>query len=359
MCSPPPKARCTPDALLTALSKESVWTHRRLQEDASDFLLKLVHRLSRELELTGNPSPLDHTILSVETTYDCASCHNHFSIHNTDSTLILKASPDATPGNGVLTLEHLLSTAYFPEEVEHTCPVCNHNAAVRQDHPTHTPATLFIVLPRCTNDANHRKDNQPIRFPETGLDLQGLLSSNRSPTNPIYHLLGMINHRGTSMRGGHYTAYTKAPGRGWTHHNDQTVTGDVRLDFSGTGDPAHYRDATVLLYTSVPPTPTVAPSGSPGIGDASAGRVGPIARSGKGRRRSRGRSLDPDVDSAPGSDVDSDSGSSTPSARKKLRPREPSDFFKANMLDEAAASDSVGSDSSGDSSEYVQPNQRK
>jgi len=256
MYSCPPKGDCTPRALLAELSKESVWTSTRRQEDASDFLLQIIRRLSKELD--SNPSPLDHTILSVGTTYQCTSCHLRFSNNRTENMLILTTSEQATPENGALSLEHLLDTAYFPEEVQHTCQFCNNESATRQDHPIHTPETVFIVLPRYTNDASHRKDGQPIQFPASGLDLKGLLSSRPSPTNSPYRLIGMILHHGPSTLGGHYTAYTLAPGNRWTHYNDQSVTKDVCLDFPTTSSPAHYSDASVLLYSAFPFT--VAPS---------------------------------------------------------------------------------------------------
>jgi hypothetical protein len=175
--------------------------------------------------------------------------------------LILKTSKESSPENGVLSLEHLLSTAYFPEVVHHTCQDCNNESATRQDHPIHTPETVFIVLPRHANDASHRKDGQPIQFPASGLDLKGLLSSRPSPTNSPYRLIGMILHHGPSMQQGHYTAYSLAPGNRWTHYNDQTVTGDVCLDFPTTSSPAHYSEASVLLYSAVPPSVATTASG--------------------------------------------------------------------------------------------------
>ena len=259
MRSCPPKGSCSPRDLLAELSKESVWTHTRRQEDASDFLLQIIRRLSKELDT--NPSPLDYTILSVRTTYQCTACHHQFSNKRTENMLILKTSKEATPENGALSLKHLLSTAYFPEEVHHTCQDCNNESATRQDHPIHTPQTVFIVLPRHANDASHRKDGQPIQFPASGLDLKGLLSSRPSPTNSPYRLIGMILHHGPSMNQGHYTAYTLAPGNRWTHYNDQTVTEDVCLDFPTTSSPAHYSEASVLLYSAVPPSVATTASG--------------------------------------------------------------------------------------------------
>ena len=70
-----------------------------------------------------------------------------------------------------------------------------------------------------------QKLNHRIRAPTT-LNLSKLVTSSQHPSvkNPIYELVGVVNHSG-EINFGHYTADCKNPINGrWYHFNDSSVS---------------------------------------------------------------------------------------------------------------------------------------
>lgn len=128
-------------------------------------------------------------------------------------------------------------------DCQYSCDYCECKTnAVKSTQLWHCPHRLIIQFKRFSNV--HYKNNQKINFPIEGLDMSEYVTEYVGGEH-IYDLYAISYHSG-SLKGGHYTAYTKNPiNKMWYYYDDSHVLHipddklEARLVTSG---------AYVLLY---------------------------------------------------------------------------------------------------------------
>lgn len=105
-----------------------------------------------------------------------------------------------------------------------TCSKCKERRKMTKSFSVHKfPKVLVLHLKRFSPLERWRgKLSCTVEFPLEGLDLSKFASN--SSTSPLYNLIGVANHSGTTYSG-HYTAYCKHPYSGsWHEYNDSRVS---------------------------------------------------------------------------------------------------------------------------------------
>jgi hypothetical protein len=90
---------------------------------------------------------------------------------------------------------------------------------------TRLPESLVVVLVRFGNGRWNLKNETAVQINDD-LDLRSLLCdrpSNEDASNCCYHLWGVVEHHGKSIRLGHYTATVRDPDGCVVHYNDAVV----------------------------------------------------------------------------------------------------------------------------------------
>lgn len=120
----------------------------------------------------------------------------------------------------------LLGNFFQEEEVEALCEVCRQNTMNQREFGLQTaPNILIIALARFVRDSRDPtkfvKDFSKVDL-QQDLDLKSCIPNER----PLkYKLIGVINHLGSTIQCGHYTATCKNPADGkWYNYDDANVT---------------------------------------------------------------------------------------------------------------------------------------
>ena len=147
-----------------------------------------------------------------------------------------------------ITLEECLKNYFGDEEklegdCQYFCDYCNcKNDAIKTTHIWYCPQKLIIQLKRFDNIM--KKNNRTVIFPIKNLDMSPYMSK-YTKGNCIYDLYGISYHSG-SVRGGHYTAYTKNPiNNMWYYYDDSNI---VHIDESELQSRLVTNGAYILMY---------------------------------------------------------------------------------------------------------------
>ena len=204
------------------------------QQDAEEFLGSLVAMVTTELAtciafstVQSNHWGSEHirrVFLDNPPTGSCKKC-SQYPVSRVDEFLCLKLTIPISASTVSLTS---LIANYFSESTEsirmkcsNCCPheknkvVCPQSGFCNRPAATHNqlmkaPHFLFLQLLRFGNGFNGPKVNTLVQF-EAELIL---------PNDDKYEVLGAINHRGTTLRAGHYVTYVKSETDQWLHFDD-------------------------------------------------------------------------------------------------------------------------------------------
>ena len=204
------------------------------QEDAHEFLMKLVELLSEDLgwvkRATIHSTPEDINLLSGQgdgnvskihkilqgfhrITILCKSCQ--YTSSSSEPFNILSLSLTLTKKSSV---KDLLGCFYRDTHIGYTCPACSkQDSSIQKYEIGKLPQVLIIHLKRFDVDKEGiRKNNQFVDFP-----LKNLKVCN---SESLYHLTSITNHHGT-LNAGHYTSFRKSPsGDDWYKCDDSVIT---------------------------------------------------------------------------------------------------------------------------------------
>lgn len=137
------------------------------------------------------------------------------------------------------TLEHMFHTLRKPEFLDCRCSECGGNDNKNFSQVTDVyilPKYLIITLGRFKGNANDQswwahKIKTRVKFPLDNLNMAPLFDIAPGQPTPIYNLVAISNHKGSSIQGGHYFSYVRSfhNSEHWVCLNDTTVK-EVRTD---------------------------------------------------------------------------------------------------------------------------------
>ena len=204
------------------------------QEDAHEFLIKLVELLFEDLSGAKMASPRStpvnidvyrgqadgkaSKILEIlqgthRITILCRSCQ--YTTSSFEPFNVLSLSPSPTKKSNI---KDLLRCYYGDTNIDYTCPACNKQGFSFQKYEIEKlPQVLIIHLKRFDVDKDGvRKNHQFVDFP-----LKNLKVCNGES---LYNLVSITNHYGT-LSAGHYTSFCKLPSAGdWYKCDDSVIT---------------------------------------------------------------------------------------------------------------------------------------
>ncbi|CAG0886728.1 unnamed protein product [Cyprideis torosa] len=221
------------------------------QEDAHEFLRLLISSMERcYLRFVMKLKQLDP--LSKETTpvnqifggymqskVTCHGCNTHSNTYDHFQDLHLNV-------NGKHTLDEALRAYFRKEEIgldecnKYSCDNCKRKCrAVKQFCIERPPNVLLICFKRFNMLGN--KIGHQIAFTST-LDLQPYVNRCQNGQRHDYRLIGTVNHHGSSVNSGHYTANVLVGEKDWYHFDD------TRVSKINTSEVIHNLSAYILLY---------------------------------------------------------------------------------------------------------------
>lgn len=183
-----------------------------IQQDVHEAFVAIANELVR----AGGPS---FDLFSFATS-TALSCDNGASFNEADAQvenqlgLVLRVPRREVFADPTL---EILIQAFFQPEVIPGLVACNRKAGVQRVLAVDSPRILVFTLNR--NDFGEDKIDTPVSFPEeidSGI-VAGIADGIR------YRLVGVLDHHGTSVRGGHYTANIQIENSWWSA-NDSFVT---------------------------------------------------------------------------------------------------------------------------------------
>lgn len=137
------------------------------------------------------------------------------------------------------TLEDMFATLRKPEFLDCRCSLCGgtDNKAFSQVTDVYIlPKYLIITLGRFKGSTSEQswwahKIKTRVKFPLDKLDLAPLFDIAPGQPSPIYNLVAISNHKGSSIQGGHYFSYVRSwPNSDhWVNLNDTTIK-ELRTD---------------------------------------------------------------------------------------------------------------------------------
>ena len=100
-------------------------------------------------------------------------------------------------------------------DTPYRCPnsCAAHAVVTRTVHPTQWPKVLLVTLKRWTHDGAHQ-----LRKISTEVDFETVLNIDMGVK--VYHLRGLVEHRGATAGMGHYVSYVRAPDHVWYFCDD-------------------------------------------------------------------------------------------------------------------------------------------
>ena len=181
-------------------------------------------------------------------TIQCMTCGNSSFRYEPFKIINLHIPSDIPKDDNRATLDSCL-TDYFGEgeklegENQYACDNCKTKTdALKTIQLWSCPYRLIIHLKRFDNVL--RKNTQKITFPINGLDMSKYMSHYIGGES-VYDLYAISYHSG-SLRGGHYTAYTKSAINGqWYYYDDEHV---LHIEDSELENKLITAGAYVLLY---------------------------------------------------------------------------------------------------------------
>ena len=126
-----------------------------------------------------------------------------------------------------LNIHNCLSQLKHPEELHfYTCPLCQSvdNKEVFKVLELSTSPNILIFQLKRFNEFNNFKNQELIHFPITGLNIsEHILDEYQESKTTIYDLMGVIQHIGQTIQGGHYVSLCKHSTGKWHRFNDDHV----------------------------------------------------------------------------------------------------------------------------------------
>ena len=113
---------------------------------------------------------------------------------------------------------------------KYNCENCNTlTDATKKINIWKSPKYLIITLKRFDYSKNIKLDKL-IHFPIINFDISNYING-YSTKKYIYNLIGIGNHIGMSLRGGHYTSYIKKPDNKWYLYDDDKVIELINYEY--------------------------------------------------------------------------------------------------------------------------------
>jgi len=124
-------------------------------------------------------------------------------------------------------IHNCLSQLKHPEELHfytcHNCESVNQHEVFKVLELSTSP-DIFIFQFKRFNAFNNLKNQTLIHFPITGLNIsEHILDEYKNLDTTVYDLIGVIQHLGSSIEGGHYTSLCKHSTGEWFEFNDERV----------------------------------------------------------------------------------------------------------------------------------------
>lgn len=159
-------------------------------------------------------------------TVKCCKCNNSSLNFEPFKIINLPIPNDNNIDGSILTLKECFDKEYgngvqLVGENQYYCDICTCKTdAIKTTELWHCPHRLIIHFKRFDNQLH--KNTQKIDFPINNLDLSCYVSNFIEGTH-MYDLYAISYHSG-SLKGGHYTAYTKNPlNNKWYYYDDSHV----------------------------------------------------------------------------------------------------------------------------------------
>lgn len=251
------KSFITPESLFTMIGKNPRFRGYQ-QQDAHEFLRYVLDRLDKEC-LDNYSSSKNHASIinnifggTLQNEVNCLECG--FRSHKQDPFLdlsldipISRATPSShnsdnsnqsssnTACQDNCDLVDCLSSFIELEELTETelyyCSNCRQKQrSTKRFWIRRLPEVLCLHLKRFRyNNFLRTKIDDYIQFPIQGLDMKRFVLTNKHETRgsscgpTTYDLVAFIEHHGSGLGSGHYTAYCRHDGR-WFHFDDSSVT---------------------------------------------------------------------------------------------------------------------------------------
>lgn len=206
----------------------------RIQEDAQEFLLKLIDKLNDSYNKNDNikeSNEIMNNILNGELINTIKCLNIDYKKERKQKFIDISVDID-----GFDTLDQSLNNLFEPIKLEgqnqYKAGENGLQDAIKSSKIISSPKILFIHLKRFAFDmetGNMRKISNKLEFPFT-LNINTYMNSNISTCddNNIYELKAIIIHEG-NVNYGHYTCYAKVPDisnkskQKWIDLNDQSV----------------------------------------------------------------------------------------------------------------------------------------
>jgi ubiquitin C-terminal hydrolase len=184
------------------------------QEDAHEFLIKLLSRFGDECETCLNSPDAPITIIShyfrwkITSDLTCEHCgfSNKQETELLDWTLPIKEIPHVAAA-----MEDL--TCGEPIRLPNQCENCKNTDCVwKSTHVLTFPLILIVTLMRFNNEL--RKCEDYVKFPN-------IMAVGREAI--LYQLYGLILHEGKVINHGHFTAFVRDQNDAWYRADDLSV----------------------------------------------------------------------------------------------------------------------------------------
>lgn len=135
--------------------------------------------------------------------------------------------------NGCKNIEEAISSYFLEQEIEYNCSSCKKQVtATKQMWLEQPPVVLCIYLTRFSGSGP--KDNTPIASTP-----QLNLCQYSSQSTPTYRLVSIVEHLGSTIHSGHYTA-TCLTNNGAFHQFDDHKVKPISIDAVSNGYVAFY-----------------------------------------------------------------------------------------------------------------------
>ena len=196
--------------------------HKGCQEDADDFFLSLMDKISDELKkIKANNFVSNLFEKKIINTIVCQNCNNNSTING-----ILRCIPCDV--ENYKKLEDSLEYFWGTEEVisDYKCDTCNEKVEVKKSVKFESlPEVLVCQLLRFKYDGTTSKVNNKFEFPQELIINERWITPDVTLTENqrTYELSGVVIHSG-SPYSGHYFSYVKLDNGDWYNFNDSSVS---------------------------------------------------------------------------------------------------------------------------------------
>lgn len=192
------------------------------QHDSHQFLISILHSLSKEDETDQHRSVLSYFRSTLVSVIECQSCQT-FSANNCDHSTSIEL------GVSGKTLSECLSHFFGMEVLQQGwhCPKCNCNQRAHK-HLFLKERPILIITMKRFNDMSQKLSTN-VTFPLDDLLVPNLVDHNLNLLdNKHWKLFGVVNHLGINTSSGHYTLYMTHNNK-WFKYDDEKVA-EIRKD---------------------------------------------------------------------------------------------------------------------------------